>query len=62
MDGCMHKVLSILGEASDFVYISHYSCVRIVEIIIEDKRTNGVLKTMEEAMVQIVAERGQRRK
>ena len=39
----MHKVLSILGEASNLLcFISLIIVVRIVEIVIEDKRTNGV--------------------
>jgi hypothetical protein len=63
MYGCMHKVLSILGEASNLLcFISLIIVVRIVEIVIEDKRTNGVEETIEEAMVQIVAEGGQLRK
>ena len=55
----MHKVLSILGEASNLLcFISLIIVVRIVEIVIEDKRTNGVLKTIGEATVQIVTEGG----
>jgi hypothetical protein len=39
MDVCMHKVLSILDEASNLLcFISHIIVVRIVEIVIERER------------------------